>query len=104
MAEARRRAAANGLRAWWRRLLGKEDPDVARRRWLRESGRIIEGEVLEVSPTETGQGVLVRYRYEVANVEYESLDVVDAPGHRHWPGQRASIRYDRRRPSNSILG
>ncbi len=104
MAEGRSQSAVGGLRAWWRRLFGKEDPDVARRRWLRESGRIIEGEVLEVTPTGTGAGVLVRYRYAVASVEYEALDVVDAPGQRYWPGQRISVRYDRRRPSSSILG
>ncbi|MFQ3581536.1 MAG: DUF3592 domain-containing protein [Chloracidobacterium sp.] len=104
MAEVRPQPALGGWRAWWQRLLGREDPDAARRRWLRQAGRIIEGEVLDVRPTGANQGLLVRYRYEVANVEYESLDVIDATGNQYWPGQRISVRYDRRRPSNSILG
>lgn len=106
MKQVRSQNTAGVLRTWWRRLLGREDPDVVRRRRLREAGRIIEGEVLEVNPSGTGSGVLVRYRYEVANVEYEAFDLVDAPNtaRLHWPGQRVSVRYDRRRPADSILG
>lgn len=96
--EARPRKITGGLRTWWRRLLGKEDPDLIRRRRLREVGRIIEGEVLEISPIGAGCGVLIRYRYEVANVEYESLDVIETPqaASHYWPGQYISVRYDRR--------
>ncbi len=103
MVEVHSRTTFGRWRAWWQRLLGREDPEAARRRWLRQSGRIIEGEVLDIRPS--GQGTLVRYRYEVASVEYESFDVVDTAGreNRYWPGQRISVRYDRRRPSNSIL-
>jgi|YNPMSStandDraft_1061717.scaffolds.fasta_scaffold27152_2 hypothetical protein len=103
MAKARPQNGLARWRTWWRRLFGIEDPETARRRWLREFGRIIEGEVLEVRPT--GKGTVVCYRYEVASVEYESFDVVDVAGaeNRYWPGQRVSVRYDRRRPSNSIL-
>ncbi len=103
MVEVRPRTTFGRWRAWWQRLLGREDPEAARRRWLRQSGRIIEGEVLDIRPA--GQGTLVCYRYEVASVEYESFDVVDKAGreNRYWPGQRVSVRYDRRRPSNSII-
>ncbi len=98
--------SAGTLRAWWRRLLNREDPDLARRRRLSATGRIVEGEVLEVSPGRTNSGVLVRYRYEVAGVEYESFDLVDKPQavHQYHPGQRVSVRYDRRLPADSILG
>ncbi len=101
--EVRHQTRFGRWRNWWQRLLGREDPEMARRRWLRQSGRIIEGEVLDTRPT--SQGTLVRYRYEVASVEYESFDVVDTSGREncYWPGQRVSVRYDRRRPSNSIL-
>ncbi|QUV99764.1 hypothetical protein J8C02_10160 [Chloracidobacterium sp. MS 40/45] len=103
MVEVHSQTTFGRWRAWWQRLLGREDPEAARRRWLRQSGRIIEGEVLDIRPA--GHGTLVRYRYEVASVEYESFDVVDTAGreHRYWPGQRISVRYDHRRPSNSIL-
>lgn len=103
MAEVRSRNTLGAWRAWWQRLLGREDPEVSRRRWLRQSGRIIEGEVLDARPS--AKGLLVSYRYEVAGVEYEAFDVVDATekeGH-YWPGRHISVRYDRRRPANSII-
>ncbi|MGQ9897166.1 MAG: DUF3592 domain-containing protein [Acidobacteriota bacterium] len=101
MTEVRSETTFGRWREWWQRLLGKEDPVAARRRWLRQSGRIIEGEVLNAHPT--GKGLLVRYRYEVASVEYESFDEVEITRSHYWPGQRIGVRYDRHRPSNSII-
>jgi hypothetical protein len=93
-----------GLRAWWRKFWKKEDPEVRRRRLLRETGRIVEGEVIDVRKEANG-GILVGYRYEVAGVSYEccqDLDNTQNPAD-YWLGKRVSVRYTPRFPANSIV-
>ena len=52
--------------------------------------------------------MLVSYSYEVAGVTYEAAqDVTALPGiaamARFLPGQTASVKYDPKRPANSII-
>lgn len=71
---------------------------------LRETGRIVEGEVIDVRKDGAG-GCQVAYRYEVAGVSYEccqDLDNTQSPAD-YWLGKRVSVRYTPRFPANSIV-
>jgi len=117
-------AAVIGVGAYFSRLNRKspEEHERARRLWLSERGRIVDGTVTDAvempapapprrrnGRTEAGGPVqLIIYRYDIAGVEYEaSQDVtylrqfIDL--HSCRLGLPASIKYDPRNPSNSIV-
>lgn len=74
---------------------------------LLKTGRIIEGTVIDVTTDDHGHITHVFYSYIIAGVEYESSQELDADQRsRHAsyaPGSRIVIRYDPRRPINSIV-
>ncbi len=107
-------AAALGAFLWsrikhWRR---KDPAEVERLRRLdiNRRGRIAAGKIVDlIEQKERGaDSRLVLYKYEVAGVTYEAAqDVAAVPG--VWPeahslaGQPASIKYDPKIPTNSII-
>jgi hypothetical protein len=91
----------------------KESADEAERRRrdaLLQSGRIIDGMVLDITDIDSPAGPRrhVFYRYDIAGVGYECSQDVTAltskmEGATSTPGMPASVRYDPHNPSNSIV-
>ncbi|MGD0921270.1 MAG: DUF3592 domain-containing protein [Terriglobia bacterium] len=109
-------AVTAGLGAWllaslkrWRRK-SPEEIERQRRLDVNRCGRIAMGHVVDlVEPDATrAPGCLIAYTYEVAGVTYEaaqdvaSLPDVVAAAH-GLAGQTVSVKYDPRRPTNSII-
>jgi hypothetical protein len=122
--------AAIGLVVWLRRK--PEDAseiERQRRAYLNKVGRIVEGQVLEISEhtppaekskqsgnfakrsvtaTTNGTQRLLYYTYSISGVTYETAqDVTGLEERLHLTraavGQTASVKYDPSNPSNSIL-
>ena len=74
---------------------------------LLRTGRIIEGNVIDVKTDERGHITHVFYSYIIAGVGYESSQELDANQRRrqvsYSPGSHIEIRYDPRQPINSIV-
>lgn len=115
-----------GVSAWLalRRRPSAEELERERRAQLVRSGRIIDGTILDVSSAEasladTAHGGsepalpfqdirFILYKYEIGGVAYESSqDVTALRDHVHPEDLRlsfpCSVRYDVRRPENSIV-
>lgn len=84
------------------------DPERQRRRQVNGSGRIASGEVVDVIETGAAPNRVVVYRYEVAGVAYEAAQEISSflpagAAPQVLLGGAASIKYDPRRPINSII-
>jgi hypothetical protein len=105
-----------GVIAWaaMRKKPTEEELERQRRQQLVMAGRIIDGTILDIS--DMGQGEsgrvggmqLILYKYEIAGVVYEcSQDVSNLKEHVDIYECRlsfpCSVRYDPRRPTNSIV-
>jgi hypothetical protein len=93
----------------WRR---KDPAEVERQRRLdvNRRGRIRAGRILELlePPADDPSRRMLVYQYEVAGVTYEAAqDVTHLPEiaviAQYLPGQITSVKYDPRRPTNSII-
>ncbi len=84
----------------------KEDPEVLRRRLLRQSGRIGDATVIETTRDDGGQ-VMLAYSYTVGGVDYQAFQLLDEEQlrrlHDYSPDARVELRYDPRRPANSFV-
>jgi hypothetical protein len=84
----------------------KPDPEIARRNFLKQSGRIGEATILELTRDDDGNEMLA-YCYTIAGVDYETVQPLDAEQlsrkHQYLPGARVNLRYDPRRPANSMV-
>ena len=94
--------------AGWLALRRKPSPEELerrRRQHLAESGRLIDGTIVEATGPEESPDVLV-YKYELAGVEYEAAQDVtplrDRISKVRWD-LPVSIKYDPRNPGNSIV-
>jgi len=85
----------------------KVDTEAARRELLSRAGRVSEGVVLDVTITDSNEITHVFYTYNVNGVEYESSQTLDDAQRRrpidYYPGARITVRFDPRRPANSIV-
>jgi len=94
-----------GLLGLFRRK--QDNTEAARRALLLRTGRIGEGTILDIGTDEQGAPTHVFYSYEINGVEYESSQTL-APEQLartadYVPGARVVIRFDPRRPTNSIV-
>jgi hypothetical protein len=84
----------------------KEDPELARRAALLRHGRIGDATVVETDADEDGV-VTLSYNYTIGGVDYQSFQHLDAEQisrkHSYLPGARVQMRYDPRRPANSVI-
>jgi len=84
----------------------KVDPEVQRRTFLRQSGRIGDATILELTTDAEGNQML-SYCYTIAGVDYETVQHLDDEqlGRENYylPGARVALRYDPRRPANSLV-
>ncbi|WP_263417195.1 hypothetical protein [Terriglobus albidus] len=98
---------AVAITAWLalRRKPSPEELERRRRQLLAESGRLIDGTIVEATGPEEIPDVLV-YKYELAGVEYEAAQDVtplrDRIAKVRWD-LPVSIKYDPRNPGNSIV-
>ena len=84
----------------------KEDDETSRVARLLQTGRIVEGKVLDVVTDGEGKVTQVFYCYNVSRVEYESSQAMspEQQGRTHYiPGGQTLVRYDPRHPANSIV-
>ncbi|HTV81890.1 MAG TPA: DUF3592 domain-containing protein [Acidobacteriaceae bacterium] len=97
-----------------RRRPSEEELERERRAQLVRSGRIIDGTIMDIAGTEHGEGArtteirFIVYKYEIGGVEYEcSQDVTTLRDRVRAEELRlsfpCSVRYDVRRPENSIV-
>lgn len=104
-------AAAGGVAAWltMRRKPTPEEIERERRAELVRTGRIIDGTILDIAEADLGEGIrYISYNYEIGGVAYEcSQDVTALRDHVTTEDLRlgfpCSVRYDFRRPENSIV-
>ncbi|HKP73136.1 MAG TPA: DUF3592 domain-containing protein [Pyrinomonadaceae bacterium] len=85
----------------------QKDTEAARRALLLRTGRIGEGTILDVSVTDANEIAQVFYNYNVNGVEYESSQTLDDAQRQrpsdYYPGAPVTVRYDPRRPANSVV-
>ena len=85
----------------------KTDPEAARRAELLRTGRIADGVVFDVGTDEAGEITHVYYSYNISGVEYESSQSLDeaqrARPINYSPGAHITVRYEPRRPANSVV-
>jgi hypothetical protein len=105
--------AVGGL-AWWlifRKRPTAEELERARRLFLVQSGRIVDGMLLDVCEVEATDGrtlTMLLFNYRNGGVDYEcSQDITDMPGIVDLSQIRAgfpcSVRYQPGNPQNSIV-
>jgi len=89
---------------WFRR--NKVDPEIARRALLLRVGRIGEASILDIDIDPEGYEIL-SYCYTVGGVDYETVQRLNeeqlSRKDNYLPGSRVDLRYDPRRPANSIV-
>ena len=84
----------------------KEDPETARRAQLLQAGRLGEATILGTDPDAEGN-LMLSYAYTIGGTDYQSFQSLDAAQlqrrHDYLPGARVQLRYDPRRPANSVV-
>ena len=87
------------------RIRGR-DLEAEYQSWLRRSGRLTDGRVIETLPELDG-GMTIFFRYTLANVDYETSyrlsDEQMERQHKYIPGASITVRYDPRSPGSSII-
>ena len=107
---------AGGVVAWLklRKRPTEEELERERRQHLVKEGRIIDGTILDISELDANESgrtagmQLILYKYEISGVVYEcSQDVTNLKDYVNIHECRlafpCSVRYDPRRPANSII-
>jgi hypothetical protein len=102
---------AVGLWLWLHKRPTAEELERARRLFLAQSGRLVDGMLLDVCEVEAGDGrtlTMLLFNYRIGGVDYECSqdvtdmrDVVDASQVR--AGFPCSVRYQPGNPQNSIV-
>jgi len=95
----------NWLVRLYYRLRGR-DPLAEYYEWLVQFGRVTEGRVLDSLQDDSGD-TAIYYRYNVANVDYETSQKLTADQLRRLyefiPGASITVRYDPKSPGISIV-
>ena len=89
---------------FWRQ---QEDPELARRKRLLQSGRIAEGFITDADSDENGVIRHIFYRYSASGSDFDSsqelLGEQLTRSEKYVPGQNVSVRYDPHQPVNSFI-
>ena len=74
---------------------------------LSKTGRMVDGKIIDAVSDDDGRILEVSYTYELAGVQYESSqalsDLQQQRPNEYAPGNQIVVRYDQRRPANSIV-
>lgn len=86
------------------RLLGR-DPVAEYYKWLSQFGRVADGHILDYQQDESG--LTIFYRYNVANVDYETSQILSGEQlsrkNSYTPGARVIVRFDPKQPGVSVV-
>ena len=89
------------------RFRRKTEDESARIARLSKTGRIAEGRILDAVTATDGRIIQVIYTYTLAGVQFESSQdlssVQQEQSSQYAPGRHIIVRYDPKRPANSIV-
>ena len=89
------------------RFRKRTEDEASRIARLSRTGRMVDGKIIDAVSDNDGRILQVSYSYEIAGVQYESSqelsDLQQQRPHDYAPGKQIVIRYDPRRPANSIV-
>ena len=89
------------------RFRKKTEDEASRIARLSKTGRMIDGNIIDAVSDNEGRITEVTYTYMLAGVQYESSQPLSvqqqARSNDYAPGKQIVVRYDPRRPANSIV-
>ena len=89
------------------RFRRKTEDESARIARLSKTGRIADGRILDAVTATDGRILQVTYAYTLAGVQYESSQDLSSAqqeqSSQYAPGRQVIVRYDPKRPTNSIV-
>jgi hypothetical protein len=89
------------------RFRKRTEDEASRIARLSKTGRMVDGKIIDAVSDDDGRLLQVSYAYEIAGVQYESSQALSISQqerpHEYAPGKQIVVRYDPRRPANSIV-
>lgn len=89
------------------RFRKRTEDEASRIARLSKTGRMVDAKIIDAVSDKDGRIVQVSYVYELAGVQYESSqalsDLQQQRPNDYAPGKQIVVRYDPRRPANSIV-
>ena len=89
------------------RFRKRTEDEASRIARLSKTGRMADGQIIDAISDNDGRITQVTYTYMLAGVVYESSQALDElqqqRPHDYAPGNQIVVRYDPRRPANSIV-
>ena len=89
------------------RFRKKPEDEASRIERLSKAGRMADGRIIDAVSDNDGSITQVTYTYVLAGVQYESSQPLSvqqqARSSDYAPGKQIVVRYDPRRPANSIV-
>lgn len=89
------------------RFRKKTEDEASRIERLSKTGRMVDGKIIDAVSASDGHITEVTYTYMLAGVQYESSQALNELQQQHYrdyaPGKQVVVRYDPRRPANSIV-
>jgi len=89
------------------RFRKRTEDEASRIARLSKTGRMVDGKIIDAVSDNDGKILQVSYTYEIAGVQYESSqplsDLQQQRQHDYAPGKQIIVRYEPRRPANSIV-
>jgi hypothetical protein len=89
------------------RFRKKTEDEASRIERLSKTGRMADGRIIDAVSDNDGRITQVTYTYVLAGVQFESSQALSslqqARSNDYAPGKQIVVRYDPRRPANSIV-
>jgi hypothetical protein len=89
------------------RFRKRTEDEASRIARLSKTGRMVDGKIIDAVSDNDGRILQVNYTYEIAGVQYESSqalsDLQQQRPNDYAPGKQIVVRYEPRRPANSIV-
>jgi uncharacterized protein DUF3592 len=89
------------------RFRKKPEDEASRIERLSKTGRMADGRIIDAVSDNQGRITEVTYTYVLAGVQYESSQALSAQqqtrSNDYVPGKQIVVRYDPRRPANSVV-
>ena len=89
------------------RFRKKPEDEASRIERLLKTGRMADGRIIDAVSDNDGRITQVTYTYELSGVQYESSQALNNQQQQrardYAPGKQIIVRYDPRRPANSVV-
>lgn len=89
------------------RFRKRTEDEASRIARLSKTGRMTDGNIIDAVSDNEGRILQVTYTYELAGVQFESSQALSLQQQQrpndYTPGKQIVVRYDPRRPANSIV-